>query len=137
MIRRFFEQELDAHGKKIENGYLFEGLKITECDEEYVTQQERYPVINLSLKAAKQPTYEMAVTSLADEIAKEFKRHRYVLLSEELTESDRERFGHIMNYKAETIEYANLRNRCMRILLMIPSMNHRTIFGISFILRDI
>ena len=48
----------------------------------------------------------MAIASLVDEIEKEFKRHRYVLLSEELTESDRERFSHMMNYKAETVEYA-------------------------------
>ncbi len=106
MIRRFFEREIDAYGEEIENGYLFDGLKITECGEEYMAHQGQYPVINLSLKAAKQPTYEMAVTSLVDEIAKEFKRHRYVLLGEELTESDHERFSDMMNYKAEMLEYA-------------------------------
>lgn len=105
MIRRFFEKELDANGEKIENGYLFDDLKITECGEEYMAHQGEYPVINLSLKAAKQPTYEMAVASLVDEIAKEFKRHRYVLLSEELTENDRERFLAIMEHKAEEIEH--------------------------------
>lgn len=106
MIRRFFEEELNPNGEKIENGYLFEGLKITECGEKYMTHQENYPVINLSLKSGKQPTYEMAVSSLVDEIAKEFKRHRYVLLSEKLTENDRERFTAMMNYKAETVDYA-------------------------------
>lgn len=106
MIRRFFEEELDANGEKIENGYLFNGLKIMECGEEYLLHQESYPVINLSLKSGKQPTYEMAIASLVDEIAKEFKRHRYVLCSEKLTANDQERFAAIMNYKAETIEYA-------------------------------
>lgn len=106
MIRRFFEKELNANGEKIENGYLFDDLKITECGEEYMAHQGEYPVINLSLKTAKQPTYEMAVASLVDEIAKEFKRHRYVLLSEELTENDRERFLAIMEHKAEEIEHA-------------------------------
>lgn len=106
MIRRFFEEEMNANGEKIENGYLFEGLKITECDKEYITHQESYPVINLSLKSGKQPTYEMSVASLVDEIAKEFKRHRYVLSSDKLTANDRERFTAMMNYKAETIEYA-------------------------------
>lgn len=106
MIRRFFEDELDADGKKIVNAYLFDKLKIKECGEEYMAHQGRYPVINLSLKSGKQPTYEMAAASLVDEIAKEFKRHRYVLSSEKLTPNDRERFTAMMNYKAETIEYA-------------------------------
>lgn len=106
MIRRFFEDELDENGEKIENGYLFDGLKITKCGEMYMTHQEKYPVISLSLKAVKQPTYEMAIASLVDEIAKEFKRHRYVLSSEALTENDRERFAAMMNRKAEEIEYA-------------------------------
>lgn len=106
MIRRFFEDELDADGKKVVNAYLFDKLKIKECGEEYMAHQGRYPVINLSLKSGKQPTYEMAAASLVDEIAKEFKRHRYVLSSEKLTPNDRERFTAMMNYKAETIEYA-------------------------------
>lgn len=106
MIRRFFEDELDADGKKVVNAYLFDKLKIKECGEEYMAHRGRYPVINLSLKSGKQPTYEMAAASLVDEIAKEFKRHRYVLSSEKLTPNDRERFTAMMNYKAETIEYA-------------------------------
>ncbi len=106
MIRRFFEEEIRADGGKVENGYLFDGLKITRWGKVYMNHQEKYPVINLSLKAAKQPTYEMAITSLMDEIAKEFKRHRYVLSSKELTENDCERFMVLMNRKAETIEYA-------------------------------
>lgn len=106
MIRRFFEDELDADGKKVVNAYLFDKLIIKECGEEYMAHQGRYPVINLSLKSGKQPTYEMAAASLVDEIAKEFKRHRYVLSSEKLTPNDRERFTAMMNYKAETIEYA-------------------------------
>lgn len=106
MIRRFFEEEIRADGGKVENGYLFDGLKITRWGKVYMNHQEKYPVINLSLKAAKQPTYEMAITSLMDEIAKEFKRHRYVLSSKELTENDCERFMVLMNRKAEAIEYA-------------------------------
>ena len=106
MIRRFFENELKENGEKIENGYLFDGLTITESGKDYMTHQGNYPVINLSLKAAKQPTYEMAIASLVDEIAKEFKRHRYVLTSETLTENDRERFEAMMDRKAEEIEYA-------------------------------
>lgn len=106
MIRRFFEEEIKADGTVIENGYLFNGLKIAICGGAYMAFQGTHPVISLSLKAAKQPTYEMAIASLVDEIAKEFKRHRYVLLGGKLTENDCERFAVLMNRKAEEIEYA-------------------------------
>lgn len=109
MIRRFFEEEIRADGRKVENGYLFDGLKITRCGEGCMLHQGKYPVINLSLKAAKQPAYEMAIISLMDEIAKEFKRHRYVLSSKELTENDCERFTALMNRKAEEIVFYNKR----------------------------
>lgn len=106
MIRRFFEEELDENGEKIENAYLFRGLKITEYGEPYMAHQGKYPVISLSLKAAKQPTYEMSVASLVDEISKEFKRHAYILSSDVLTESDRERFMALMNRKAQELDGA-------------------------------
>ena len=106
MLRRFFEDERDESAEKIENGYLFDHLKIRECGEAYMSYQGKYPVIDISLKAARQPTYEMAVASMKDEIAKEFKRHRYLLRSEKLTEGDRRRFMDVMNYEAEAVEYA-------------------------------
>lgn len=106
MIRRFFEEELDENGEKIENAYLFDGLDIAACGEEYMDQQGRYPVINLSLKAAKQPTFEMAVASLVDEIAKEYKRHAYILSWEGISENDKTRFRAVMNQKAQDVEYA-------------------------------
>ena len=31
MIRRFFEDEITEEGEEVDNGYLFDGLKITEC----------------------------------------------------------------------------------------------------------
>lgn len=106
MIRRFFEEELDANGEKIENGYLFDDLKIKECGKEYMEYQGKYPVINLSLKAAKQPTFELSFASLVDEIAKEYKRHAYILSGEWLTEDDRDRFVALMNRKAEEVDCA-------------------------------
>ncbi len=43
-----------------------------EAGEEYTKHMGQYPVIFLSLKSAKQPTYEMAYLSLANEIRKEY-----------------------------------------------------------------
>lgn len=106
MIRRFFEQEIGFDGEEIQNGYLFEDLKISSYGERYTSHQGKYPVIDLSLKSAKQPTYEMAYGCLVDEIAKEYKRHAYVLSCENLLEDDKERFKAIMNRNGEKSDYA-------------------------------
>ena len=105
MLRRFFEDERTEKGEKIDNGYIFEGLAISECGERYLAHQQQYPVINLSLKSAKQPTYEMAHASLVDEIIKECQRHAYVLEGD-MPERERERLERILLGKAEAIEYA-------------------------------
>ena len=60
MIRRFFEDEITEKGEKVDNGYLFDGLKIAECGEEILKHQQQYPVIFMTLKSAKQPNFEMA-----------------------------------------------------------------------------
>ncbi len=105
MIRRFFENEITEKGEKVDNGYLFDGLKITECGEEIMKHQQRYPVIFLTLKSAKQPDFEMAYACLIDEICKEFQRHSYVLAGE-MPQRNRERFERIQLGKGSRDEYA-------------------------------
>ena len=92
MIRRFFEDECTEKGEKVDNGYLFEGLKITECGEEILKHQQQYPVIFLTLKSAKQPTYALAYMELKKRISEEYKRHRYILQGEILTADEKARF---------------------------------------------
>ena len=92
MIRRFFEDEITEKGEKVDNGYLFEGLKIAECGEEILKHQQQYPVIFLTLKSAKQPTYALAYMELKKRISEEYKRHRYVLQGEILTADEKARF---------------------------------------------
>lgn len=106
MIRRFFEAEIGFDGKEIQNGYLFKDLKISAYGQHYMAHQGKYPVINLSLKSAKQPTYEMAYRCLVDEIAKEFIRHAYVLSGEQLTQFEKRHFEIIMGHKGENADYA-------------------------------
>ena len=105
MIRRFFEDERTEKGEKVENGHLFDGLKITECGEEILSHQQQYPVIFLTLKSAKQPTYEMAYACLVGEICKEFERHSYVLQGE-MSQRNREIFERISLGKGSDDEYA-------------------------------
>ena len=106
ILRRFFEDERTAQGEKIDNGYLFDGLAVSRCGEEVLQHRQQYPVIFLSLKSAKQPDYEMAYDSLIDEIAREFSRHQYVLLSNALSEAEKERFTKIRDWKAKPVQYA-------------------------------
>ncbi len=105
MIRRFFEDEITEKGKKVDNGDLFDGLAITKCGEEILSHQQQYPVIFLTLKSAKQPTYEMAYACLVDEICKEFERHSYVLAGE-MSQRNREIFERISLGKGSDDEYA-------------------------------
>ena len=105
MIRRFFEDERTEKGEKVDNGYLFDGLKIKECGEEILSHQQQYPVIFLTLKSAKQPTYEMAYACLVGEICKEFERHSYVLQGE-MSQRNREIFERISLGKGSDDEYA-------------------------------
>ena len=106
MIRRFFEDEITEKGEKVDNGYLFDGLAITKCGEEILSHQQQYPVIFLTLKSAKQPTYEMAYGALADEIYNEFMRHRYVLQSDALLPIEKERYENLLNRRADEKEVA-------------------------------
>ena len=83
MLQYFFEDKRNEKtGEKKDNSYLFNGMNIMNEGEEYTSHMEKYPVINLSLKSAKQPTYELAYSCLKEKIIDEFNRHRYILNSE-------------------------------------------------------
>ena len=107
MIRRFFEDEITEKGEKVDNAYLFDGLKICACGEEILQHQQQYPVIFMTLKSAKQPSYKMAYMELKKRIGEEFERHQYVLRSGVLSEAEALRFQEIMDLKEDTSLYAD------------------------------
>ena len=92
MIRRFFEDEITEKGEKVDNGYLFDGLAITRCGKEIMQHQQRYPVIFMTLKSARQDTYALAYMELKKRISEEYKRHKYVLQGETLTMDEKKRY---------------------------------------------
>ena len=106
MLKTFFEKEILPDGTVADNSVYFEGKKIMEAGEEYTKHMGQYPVISLSLKSARQPTYEMAYGSLIDEIRKEYSRHSYLLKNGGITENDKERYNLILNMEADKIMYA-------------------------------
>lgn len=104
-LRTFFELDMDWKGNVTDNRHYFEGTKIMEAGEEYLKHMGQYPVISLSLKSAKQPDVQMAYKCLTEQIAREFKRHRYVLGAGVLMEDEEEKYKALMAQRAQIGEY--------------------------------
>ncbi len=105
MLKTFFEKEILPDGTVADNSVYFKGKKIMETGEEYTKHMGQYPVIFLSLKSAKQPTYEMAYKSLINGIQKEYIRHCYVLEGEPLLPVQKKCYNSIMENTAEPSLY--------------------------------
>ena len=60
MLRYYFEQ-VPVSDTNTDNNNLFKGLKIMEAGEKYTKHKGRYPVVNLSLKSAKQPDWNRSI----------------------------------------------------------------------------
>lgn len=106
MLRTFFETEIDRDGELKDNSHYFDGMKIMDAGEEYTKHLGQYPVIFLSLKSAKQPTFEMAYEMLKRQIKDEFDRHAYVLETNALDDVAKERYQSICDLSAGAEEYA-------------------------------
>jgi hypothetical protein len=100
MLQYFFEDARNDDGTKVDHSYLFEGLNIMQAGEQYTSHMGQYPVINLSLKAGKQPNFEMAYALLRRQIAYEYRRHMF-LLKGDMTEPERLRYRSIMAEQAD------------------------------------
>ena len=107
MLRRFFEDERTRSGERIDNGDLFDGLKVAACGEEVLQHQQQYPVIFLSLKSAKQPNFEEAYKKICKALAEEFRRHQYLLAGNSLADDQKIMFQRIMAEQADYSAYNN------------------------------
>lgn len=74
MVNYWFDQIED-----VENQALFDGLRITSCDENYRAAQGSCPVVLLSLKDVKFQDWESTYAALIDLIARAFDRFRALL----------------------------------------------------------
>ena len=95
MLKDFFECAplADRHAPA-----RFERLAIWDEDGgRWREHQGRYPVIMLPLKGAQADTWEKTRAALADLVAKEYARHRYVLDDQTLAPSDRAQFERLMD----------------------------------------
>ena len=100
MLKYFFEKPVDGRNNK----NYFAKLKIMDAGEKYTSKQEKYPVIFLTLKSAKQRSYKNAYICLIEAIANEFQRHSYVLDKISL-QADYDKFYSIMSRKADEGDY--------------------------------
>ena len=72
MLRRFEDERKSGRLRRQTTGISLKALHFS-VRKRISGHQQQYPVINLSLKSAKQPDFEMAYKSLIDEIAGEFR----------------------------------------------------------------
>ncbi|MBQ9232693.1 MAG: AAA family ATPase, partial [Lachnospiraceae bacterium] len=99
MLRTFFELEYDYDGNVIDKKRYFEGKKIMNADDKILSMMGRYPVIKLSLKSAKQPSFREAALQFRDEIVSEFDRHNYLKDSDKLSETENVLFKELLKPK--------------------------------------
>jgi len=99
MLRRYFEKTED------DNSYLFDGLKISGAGEKYKYYMGQYPVISISLKSMKQSGYELALNEFKKIISNEFRRHKEILKSGMIFESDKEEFLDVCNRRGDYSVY--------------------------------
>lgn len=106
MLQYFFEDARKEDGTKKDNAYLFDGLDIMEAGEKYLSYQGEYPVIKLSLKSARQSTFELSHLMIVRQIAEEYKRHQFILQGDML-EEEKLRYQKIMSENGENGDYAD------------------------------
>lgn len=99
-LRYYFEYTKEREARK----HLFYGLRIMEAGEAYTAYMGQYPVVTLTLKSAKQETFDLAYSCLKEALSNEFVRHNEVLESL-ATEAKKEKFCRLRDEKADEGEY--------------------------------
>jgi hypothetical protein len=105
MLKYFFENTCNEETNAAHRA-LFDGTKLLESEdaEEMREWMTAFPVISLTLKSAKQPSFASAYDSLKKEIAEEYKRHRHIVAELE-SEDDRTRFFEIAERHSNYDDY--------------------------------
>ncbi len=99
MIEHFFDIN------KKDSAKLFDEFKISNEKEFCEQHQNKYPVINLSLKSIKATNWNDSFNHFKNEISKLYKAHKYLLESDNLDDTDKENFKQIYLKKADDFDY--------------------------------
>jgi hypothetical protein len=117
MLQCFFEDTAETTGK--DATAWFNGLKIMAAGDQYTSLLGQYPVVFLTFKDVRQPSFESAYFFLKDNIAGEFNRHSYVLCDERLA-GKKEQYGRIMQGTGSQHEYS----QALKFLSECLSIHH-------------
>ena len=99
MLRVFFEKTDDDTSK------YFQDKLIWQCGEEYTTYQGKYPVIFLSFKDVKYPSWEQTFAKISKLISKEFQRHIELETSSMLNSYEKTLFTQIARGDASPVDF--------------------------------
>lgn len=99
MLKCFFEQGEPARAR------LFAGLKIMETGDDYLWHMGAYPAIALSLKSTRQVDFETSYSKIVEAVSGEFRRHRVLLGSDKLDETQKIRYTQMMDGQAKVSDY--------------------------------
>jgi len=110
MLKYFFENPKCRKYELEEDdvSYLFLDLEIFKHGEKYIKEQGKYPVIYLTLKNAKQDNWEETLYNLKKIISNEYKRHKYLLDGDILSEEEKEIYIKVIALKADIQEYTDV-----------------------------
>jgi len=90
MLQTFFEIS------DVDNSKYFKDKIIWSCGEKYRKEFGKYPVIFVTFKDIKFPTWEQTYTALQETIAKEFLRHEVLLTSNKCNEYEKDYFRKVI-----------------------------------------
>ena len=94
MIEHFFDIQ------KSDSEKLFMDFEITKKIEFCKNHQNKYPVINISLKNVKEISYEKCIEKFKSLIAKLYEKHDYLLKSKKLKKTEKENIEKIISETA-------------------------------------
>lgn len=100
MLRIFFEKT------KEDTSIYFKGTNIWAAGERYRRKQGRYPVIFLTFKDVKYNTWEETEINLYSVIQAEYKRHIYLLESDQITDVDKQYIEKMLQGTLDTALWA-------------------------------
>ncbi len=99
MIEHFFDIQ------KPESRELFADFKIAQ-DKDFCEQhQNKYPVINISLKSIKEPNWEGCLNKFIQLISRLYENYSFLLQSDKLSIYQKKRFERIIEREANSAEY--------------------------------
>ncbi len=101
MIEHFFDIQ------KPDSANLFAEFEIIKEKEFCNRHQNKYPVINISLKSIKSENWKSCLSSFKIQISELYDKHRYLLKSNKIENEKKEIFGKIIKKTANPEEYKN------------------------------